>query len=87
MHETFSELLSGYSVGEIASVWDSVPVCSGLSTANLHKLNRDIRVILFVDQPNRDKQISLLLESGEWELWKEIHNDIYGSIIVGLIRR
>lgn len=86
---TFSEVMNGYSIGEMESAWSNFPVCSSWGPLNISDIssNRNIKLILFVDKPNKENEINLLLASGQWAVWDKFHNEKYGSTIVGIVRK
>ena len=88
-YETFSEVMNDYSIGEMESVRSNFPICGGLGSLNISRLNKNanIKLILFVDSPNKENEINQLISSGQWVIWKRFYNETYGSTIVGIIRR
>lgn len=85
---TFSEVMNGYSIGEMENARANFPVCSSWGPLNISEIssNKNIKRILFVDKPNKENEINQLLDSGQWLMWNKFYNEKYGSTIVGIVR-
>lgn len=86
---TFSEVMNGYNIGEMENARANFPVCSSWGPLNISDIssNKNIKLILFVDKPDKENEINLLLDSGQWVLWDKFYNEQYGSTIVGIVRK
>jgi hypothetical protein len=86
---TFSEILNGYTIGEMRRVNKNFPLCSSWGPFNVSELNElgDIKLILFIDKYNKEREIQDFVASGHWVIWKQFYNEKFGSTIVGIKRK
>jgi hypothetical protein len=86
---TFSEIMNGYSVGEMSSMRYNFPLCATGGPFDISEINefKNIRLILFVDKHNKQSEVQKFIDSGQWVLWRQFYNEKFGSTIIGIERK